>query len=392
MKICNVTSVHPRYDVRIFYKQCWAQSLRGDTHLVVADSGKDEIKDGIHIHGVKGYKNRFLRMTLAVWGVYRRAKSIKAEIYILHDPELLSIALLLKRTGAKVFFDSHECYTETLQGSETYWISPLFKKYVVRAYQHIEAFVLKRLAGVIAATDHISEIIGKYTKNVFIVHNYALLKEFSEYKQSASDYATRILYCGGITEGRGILQITRALEFCRNDIKLILCGTFSPDILLEQCKSLSGWRKIEYRGYVDRQQLQHLAKKCFCGMCCLLPTKDFATTNALKIFEYAGMYLPVIASDFDLWREIIGNGNRPFGLLVNPENPQEIANAIDKLYENKALAKQLGKNGRNAVETRYNFESEMEGYLKWLEQGEKLTNKTLEKFHKLSRNTPQKTC
>ena len=138
--------------------------------------------------------------------------------------------------------------------------------------------------------------------------------------------------------------------------------------MIEQCKLLPGWDKVEYMGYVDRQKLHNLATKCFCGMCCLLPRKVFITTCPLKIFEYAGMYLPVIASNFDLWEKMIGNGNKPFGLLINPEKPQEIAAAIDKLYENKMLAKQLGENGRKAVEMKYNFEAEMEGYLKYLKK------------------------
>lgn len=362
MKVCNLTSVHPRYDTRIFLKQCWAQSLQGEAHLVVADNGKDEIKDNIHIHSVKGYRNRFFRMTLAVWNVYRRAKSIKADICILHDPELLSIALLLKKTGAKVFFDSHECYTESLQNA--YWIPSFLRKYVVRLYQNIESFILPRLDGVIAATDHIADVLHKYNKNIFVLHNYALLKEFSECKKPDFDRNNRVLYCGGITENRNILNMIKALELCHNDVKLILCGTFSPSALIEQCKLLPGWDKVEYMGYIDRQKLHNLATKCFCGM--VLFNYENNNKNGIpnKIFEYVGMYLPVIASNFDLWKKIIGNNNAPFGLFVNPKDPQEIAAAIDKLYENKALAKQLGESGRNAVEMKYNFEAEMEGYLK----------------------------
>lgn len=365
MKVCNLTSVHPRYDTRIFLKQCWAQSLQGEAHLVVADNRKDEVKDNINIHGVKGYKNRFLRMTLAVWNVYRRAKSVKADIYILHDPELLSIALLLKKTGAKVFFDSHECYTESLQNA--YWIPSFLRKYVVRLYQNIESFILPRLDGLIAATDHIADVLHKYNKNIFVLHNYALLEEFSECKKPNFDHNNRVLYCGGITENRNILNMIKALELCHNDVKLILCGTFSPNTLLEQCKSLPGWSKVEYMGQVGRQQLHHFGEKCFCGMCCVWPTKAYINSCGLKIFEYAGMYLPVITSNFDLWKQIISNNNnKPFGLFVDPKDPQEIAAAIDKLYENKTLAKQLGESGRNAVEMKYNFEAEMEGYLKFL--------------------------
>ena len=127
MKICNLTSVHPRYDTRIFLKQCFSQKTHHETHLIVADSQKSECKDGIHIHGVKGYKNRFLRMTLAVWNVYQSAKNVDADIYILHDPELLFVGLLLKAKGKKVYFDAHECYEESLLSSP--WISLFFRRF-----------------------------------------------------------------------------------------------------------------------------------------------------------------------------------------------------------------------------------------------------------------------
>ena len=363
MKVCNLTSVHPRYDVRIFHKQCWVQSLQGEAHLVVADNGKDETKDNIHIHGVKAYKNRFFRMTLAVWNVYKKAKSIKADIYILHDPELLSIALLLKKTGAKVFFDSHESYTTSVM--DACWIPSFLKKYVVRMYQSIEPFVVKRLAGVIAATDHIGDVLGKHVKNVFVLHNYALLKEFSECEKPNIDDSNHVLYCGGISEKRCILQIIKALELCHSNIKLILCGTFSSNALLDQCKSLPGWSKVEYTGHVDRQKLHNLATKCFCALLLEYSLYDrYGIPN--KLFEYGGMCLPIIASDCGWWNKIIGNNGGHFGLSVNPQSPQEIASAIDKLYKNKALAKHLGENGRKAVEGKYNFEAEMEGYLNFL--------------------------
>lgn len=52
MKICNLTSVHPRYDTRIFLKQCFAQKTHYETHLIVADSQKSEREIELHIHEI----------------------------------------------------------------------------------------------------------------------------------------------------------------------------------------------------------------------------------------------------------------------------------------------------------------------------------------------------
>lgn len=60
------------------------------------------------------YSNRFKRMIQGVKSVYSVAININADIYQLHDPELLTVALKLKKHGKKVVFDSHECYLTLL--------------------------------------------------------------------------------------------------------------------------------------------------------------------------------------------------------------------------------------------------------------------------------------
>lgn len=363
-KICNLTSVHPRYDTRIFLKQCFAQKTHYETHLIVADSQKSECKDGIHIHGVKGYKNHFLRMILVVWNVYQKAKKVDADVYMLHDPELLFVGLLLKTKGKKVYFDAHECYEETLLYS--HWVLCFFRQFVVCVYKCIQSYVLSRLDGCLAATEHIEEVLKKYCNNTFLLPNYALLREFSECKQPDFDHSNHILYCGGISENRGIVNLVKALELCNNNIRLILCGNFENENLKKQCMAMPGWSKVDYKDYVDRNQLIGLGQKCFCGICCLLNIINYRKAMGLKIFEYMGMFLPIIASNFTLWENIVSNGEEPFGCLVDPEKPQEIAKAIDILFNDKNLAKQLGQNGRKAFEAKYNFEAYVDNYLKFL--------------------------
>lgn len=66
--------------------------------------------------------------------------------------------------------------------------------------------------------------------------------------------------------------------------------------------------------------------------------------------------IPVIASDFPLWKEIVeGSG---CGLLVNPLDPEAIAEAIKWLLENPEKAETMGKRGRKAIEECYNWDKE----------------------------------
>ena len=65
------------------------------------------------------------------------------------------------------------------------------------------------------------------------------------------------------------------------------------------------------------------------------------------------MGLPVIASNFPLYREIAEGAK--CGICVDPLNPEEIAGAIRCIIEHPAEAEQMGKNGRKVVEERYNW-------------------------------------
>ena len=49
MKIAHLTSAHPRFDTRIFVKQCCSLAKSYETYLVVADGKGDEVKNLVKI-------------------------------------------------------------------------------------------------------------------------------------------------------------------------------------------------------------------------------------------------------------------------------------------------------------------------------------------------------
>ena len=71
--------------------------------------------------------------------------------------------------------------------------------------------------------------------------------------------------------------------------------------------------------------------------------------------------IPVIASDFPLWRQIIEGAQ--CGLLVNPLCPQEIAEAMEWILNHPNEAEKMGENGLKAVQSTYNWEKENEKLL-----------------------------
>jgi hypothetical protein len=109
MTVCHLTTVHNRGDPRIFGKECRSLAEAGySVSLVVADGGKDETVSSVRIYGVRNRSDRLKRILFSPSDAFKRALELDAELYHLHDPELIPIGLRLKRAAKVVIFDSHE--------------------------------------------------------------------------------------------------------------------------------------------------------------------------------------------------------------------------------------------------------------------------------------------
>jgi len=356
-KICHITSAHSRYDIRIYMKMCNTLSLHGcNVSLIVADGLADEISDGIKIYGVEKKRRRIDRMLIAPKLLYKKALNLNAHIYHLHDPELFFIGLKLKRKGKKVIFDSHEDYPMQIL-SKPYFNGHI-AKIISNVYKIVEKIVLVKFDVIITATPYIKEKISEWHHCVIDINNYPLLSEFHNNKYVLeNDYKKdTICYIGGISLIRGIKEIIIAMEHCSYNIRLILAGEFSPLSLKNEIIKYEGWKKIDEMGFINRKKILEIFNQAFAGIITYMPLPNHINAQPNKLFEYMSAELPVIASNFPLWKEIIEKNQ--CGICVDPCKPEEIASAIEWLASNKEKAIEMGKNGRRAVLEKYNWDIE----------------------------------
>ena len=161
-----------------------------------------------------------------------------------------------------------------------------------------------------------------------------------------------VAYVGGIAKIRGIEEVVQALGYT-NEIRLNLAGKFSEASVEVNVKNYAAWSKVNELGFLNRGQINTVLAKSKAGLVTLHPVINYIDALPVKMFEYMAAGIPVIASNFPLWREII-EGNE-CGLCVDPLNPKAIGEAIQYLIDNPAQAERMGGNGRKAVEGKFNW-------------------------------------
>ena len=358
--IIHFTTVHPRTDTRIRVKEVatLARHWPDEVALFVQDGKGDETSpiDGVFVHDTGApEQSRLRRMTIGAWRMYRAVRKARPKIAHFHDPELLPWALLLRLSGIRVIYDVHEDVPAALQ-SKTY-IRPSLRVPAAVLISAVEKIVARFSVAIIPATPAIGENFPSAKST--LVQNFPLLAELLV-KDTKTDesVAHQFAYVGGITYIRGAIEMLQAIVLIEaGDVRLEMAGNFSPTLEAE-LKEMAGWDKVKFHGWADRGEVAEMLARCRAGLVLFHPEPNHVRAQPNKLFEYMAAGLPVIASHFPLWREIVDSAG--CGLLVDPQDPQAIADAMQWILDNPDKAAAMGRRGRAAVEESYNWEAESE--------------------------------
>ncbi len=348
IKVCHLTSVHKSQDPRIMKKQCASLARAGyDTYLVAGGESYEE--HDVKVVGVGEFSGgRLNRMTKKAKAVYKKALELDCDIYQIHDPELLPYALKLKRKRKTVIYDAHEDIVSQIDEKE--YLNDLSKYILAFAIKQLLIYVTNRVDTVIYVTPHYKDCFKNSEK--IMLTNYPIVRK--DTLGIENRLHNQLVFTGGV---RNIWCLHKIIKAVQNlDVKFKVCGS-AEENYLSVLKKVDVNNKFEYLGIIKHEEAFKLQQCSSIGMSVLKYHKNVGgktgTLGNTKIFEYMIAGLPIVCTDFVLWKEIVDKYD--CGICVDPEDIDEISNAIKFLLDNPERAKQMGENGRRAVEQEFNW-------------------------------------
>lgn len=330
-RIVHLTTVHPAYDTRIYEKELSSLINAGyDCHLVCLNQKSQTAPNGLNIHSVNTWlKFRPYRMLIGTIKVVLKGLTLNGKIYHIHDPELLPATILLKFFGKKIVYDVHENYAASLMTKPYLTQNSCKTKTLAWLVGKLERFFSIFYDLIIATTPLIADLFNP--KKTIIVANFPVI--YFDQNINQQPRTKNLIYAGGLTKIRGVKEMVQVMGLIPEhyQCRLILAGKFESSSFEEEVRSLPDWNKISYVGWQSRDQLNKLCTESYLGLLLFHKVQNHFFCVPNKIFEYLSCGLPVIATNFDHWKDF--NKDTDCISFVEPHDVQAIAKIIIQYLE-----------------------------------------------------------
>lgn len=353
-RVVHVSSAHPYTDNRIHYREAVTLANAGfEVSLVAVESAVSGPASPVAVTTIPK-RRRFARMLISPMQAVAKAVRSKAKIVHLHDPELIPYIPLLKGLGRTVVYDAHEDLPS--QVLDKPYLSPRARR-LLSVFAHVLVRISKWSDVTICATEAIeSRHRGARTR---IVRNYPPLREEDSAAGAVetSSKPRRLTYIGALGRARGLTEYVQAMHEPKmpDGWELVLAGMGS-EAYLDELRSSPGWSRVDFRGQLPPNEARDVLLTVRVGLCVLPDTPAHREALPTKMFEYFAAGVPVIASDFPLWRTIVARFE--CGTLVTPGSPAEIAAAVRRYEDEPELLARHAANARQLAIEKLNWAAE----------------------------------
>jgi glycosyltransferase involved in cell wall biosynthesis len=316
---------------------------------LIAVHPKEEVLHGVRIIPFTRYKNKLLRILVTWFVMLNKAWKVNAEIYQIHDPELIPCGLLLKWFGKKVILDIHENIAEDIFDKP--WIKN--KKLLYTSFAFFEKLAIKNFYFFLAEHSYADryQLLGA---NYSVILNYYDAQFFKSFCETDRIYSNRIFYIGILLRSRGILEIAEAIYILKQrgmvvhfDVVGELYTGLDEEIdglpFISEIKS-----QLHFHGRLPLEAGYEISRKAAVGMCIIHPMKNSIGSYPTKMFEFMAIGLPQVISNFPLYRSVVEK--HACGICVDPMSPAAIADGIELILTDREQAVQMSERAVQAAE------------------------------------------
>ena len=362
LKIAHVSSAHPSMDQRVRLKEIDGLANVGMKVIFVTGdlTAKSSNNSNLKVIRVKpGKQSRYLRMfltaPLAAFIAFRQ----EADIYHFHDPELIPwMYLIAVLTSKPVVYDVHEDYYSSIMQKR--WIPNVLRSKAAFLFERFESIVSSKFSIVIAEKYYNQ----RFPKSVEVL-NYPVVR-FHYEKPVYSPKKIELLYTGNITEDRGALLMA---ELVRDNKDItVTCVGFCLSTLYKRMMDVAGENSCNLQVVGVDQFVTHdrivefyRSGKWVAGLALFPDSMHYREKHLTKFFEYMSYGIPIIASDFPVWRDLIEK--QGVGICVNSLDSIAASKAARELYLNSLLAKKIGETGIELAHSKYTWQSQFDNLL-----------------------------
>jgi glycosyltransferase involved in cell wall biosynthesis len=354
-RIVHITTVHPRRDTRIFYRECVSLANNEfDVVLIVADGLGNEVFKGVEIIDLGKIQNRVINLIKSFFHILKIIKSLRPNLVHFHDAELMIVGWFISNKGIPVFYDIHE--NVAMQILDKKHFHPISRK----AFHHIYKLVEKLLINnfyLILAEDSYASIYQSKGKMCSVVLNLPETYYFREFIKEDRTNENGIFYIGGISNHRGLDTTIEALKILKErNVTFFMhyIGPIPSEELIDRIGLDTIEDNIKFYGRLDLIEGYALSRKCKVGLAVLKPIENYKYSYPTKIFEYMSIKLPIVTSNFKLYKEVVETYN--CGYCIDPLSSEDLANSIETIFKDKKLSTKMGENGFNLVNSKFNWE------------------------------------
>lgn len=352
-------------DPRSFYKEGISLIRAGYDTTIISFYDKEELLQDIKLIRIKYPGNRWVRFILTNLIFLTKSIKEKADVYHFHDVDFIPWAILLKIiTFKKVIYDVHEAHPEHVLIKP--YIPDIFKKTVSKI-----VFLMERVGdyffdAIITNDNYVLQDFNNKQKEV--IYNFPLL-DFFDFTKNNVSYQQKeydIIFIGSLppwhfTPMLDTVEILAAKDYEVKWLLLPFIGFGSKKWMHDQISERGLSNYFTIADTVPFKSVPEYLYKSRIGIITIPPFKKYLKNIPLKIFEYMGCGLPVIASDLPPTRQFVEG--KDCAILVQHE-PSAYANAIISLLDNPRKAQEMGENGKKLVFEQYNWNAEERKLLK----------------------------